>query len=293
MLAFLVATPVLDRLAPPGLNGVVSGVVGTVAYIEADGLVVALTARGVPLMPNGIALTGRPGPTEWPPHATPVRLMRGRLEAGARSVAWPTDPPPAWDPTLRVVPGTTLEALRARGAAILTARGIGAEPRAPALAQAIAANGLEIASHSAGRNGIALLLSSVAGRDAELAGRAAELLVGRGPGLTPEGDDLIAGAAAVVAACGAAAGWDPSERGRWLASVRAPNLHRLTTPLSATLLELATAAQVVEPLHGLLDFSDAGASRWSGALRRLERIGHSTGPSYAAGIGAAAVLAGG
>jgi hypothetical protein len=63
--------------------------------------------------------------------------------------------------------------------------------------------------------------------------------------------------------------------------------------LSATLLELAAAGQVVEPVQGLLDLSDAGERRWPSALRRFERIGHSTGPAYAAAVGASALLLGG
>ncbi len=61
MIAHRVAAPVLER-APA--RGVVAGVVRTAAYLELDGFVVAVTARGVPLMPNGVAVTDaarRPG----------------------------------------------------------------------------------------------------------------------------------------------------------------------------------------------------------------------------------------
>jgi hypothetical protein len=136
-----------------------------------------------------------------------------------------------------------------------------------------------------------MLLQAIATRDAELAARAADLLIGRGPGLTPEGDDLLAGVAAVVAAFGAKAGWGGRERGAWVDALLPPVLHRLTTPLSATLLRLAAAGQVLEPIHGLLDLGLTGAARWPRALKRLERIGHSTGPAYAVAVGATAVLA--
>jgi hypothetical protein len=290
MLAFLVATPVLDRVATQADRGIVRGVVRSAAYVEVGTFIVALTARGVPFMPNGVALTERPASDGWPVAGTPVRLMPGRIEAGARSVTWPADRPPTWDPTLRVAPGTGIAAIRQRAAAILRARGIDADPNPVALSRAFASSGLETAAHSAGASGIALLLRSVATRDAELAGRAVDLLIGRGSGLTPEGDDLLAGAAAVVAALAEPAGWQATEHVGWLGAVRSPSLRRLTTPLSATLLELATAGKVVEPIHGLLDLTDAGSRRWAGALHRLERIGHSTGPAYAAAVGAAALL---
>jgi hypothetical protein len=291
MLAHLVAVPVLDRVARPEARGVVRGVVRTAAYIELGQFVVALTARGVPLMPNGVAVTERPAPEGWPAVGAPVRLLPGRLEAGARSVAWPADHPPVWDPT---VPPASVDAgaLRRRADAILRARRIEPAADAAALASRLGSGGLETAAAGAGRGGIALLLSSVAARDAETAVRAGDLLIGRGSGLTPEGDDLLAGAAVVVATQGAAVGWTEAQRRTWLQAVRRPGLRGLTTPLSATLLELATAGQVVEPVHGLLDLTDEGDRRWPAALRRLERIGHSTGPAYAAAVGAAALLLG-
>jgi hypothetical protein len=42
-------------------------------------------------------------------------------------------------------------------------------------------------------------------------------------------------------------------------------------------------------VHALLDLAVSDV-RWSGALRRLVRIGHSTGPAYAAAVGACATL---
>ena len=98
-------------------------------------------------------------------------------------------------------------------------------------------------------------------------------LVGRGPGLTPEGDDLVAGAAAVLAAAG---------RDRLAAALVGTDLRRRTTTLSATLLELAAAGLGPEPLQALLAGDRA-------ALGRLLRLGHSTGRAYA--LGAAAALA--
>jgi hypothetical protein len=291
MLAHVVAAPVLDRVAGQETRGVVRGVVRTAAYIELGAFVVALTARGVPLMPNGVAVTERPTADAWPAVGAPARLAPGRLEAGGRSVAWAADRPPVWDPTVRAADADA-GALRRRAAAVLRARGIEATADATALASRLVAGGLETAAARAGRGGIALLLRSVAERDAQAAARAGDLLIGRGSGLTPEGDDLLAGAAVVVATQSPAVGWTAMERGAWLRAVRRPALRRLTTPLSATLLELATAGKVVEPVHGLLDLSDAGDRRWPGALHRLERIGHSTGPAYAAAVGAAALMLG-
>ena len=98
---------------------------------------------------------------------------------------------------------------------------------------------------------------------------ASAYLVGRGPGLTPEGDDLVAGVAAVL-----------SHDRSWVAALIGADLRVRTTALSATLLELAARGMGPEPLQALL----AGEP---GALDRLLRLGHSTGRAYALGAGLA------
>jgi hypothetical protein len=104
-------------------------------------------------------------------------------------------------------------------------------------------------------------------RDAERAAEIARRLIGRGPGLTPEGDDVVAATAAVLAAGGE----------RW--NLLPDDLRARTTALSATLLELAARGAIAEPFHAVLN----GAP-----LRRLTGLGHTTGRTYAAS-GAAAL----
>jgi sulfur transfer complex TusBCD TusB component (DsrH family) len=105
-------------------------------------------------------------------------------------------------------------------------------------------------------------------RDAEAIG--AEL-IGRGPGLTPEGDDVVAGMAGVLAA---------AARHDEVAALLGRDLRRRTTALSATLLELAARGLGPEPLQAVL------AGRAS-ALVRLLAMGHSSGRAYARGAAAA------
>ena len=95
-------------------------------------------------------------------------------------------------------------------------------------------------------------------------------MIGRGPGLTPEGDDVVAGLAAVVAV----SSWVSREA--WVGALIGGDLRRRTTSLSATLLELAARGMGPEPLQAWLA-GDAGA------LARLERLGHSTGRAIARG----------
>jgi hypothetical protein len=104
---------------------------------------------------------------------------------------------------------------------------------------------------------------------ADVVGEPGEPRIGRGPGLTPEDDDVVAGMAAVLAAAG-----------RSTAALLGSDLRRRTTALSATLLELAARGMGPEPLQALL------AGRLS-ALDRLLRMGHTSGRAYARGAAAA------
>lgn len=88
-------------------------------------------------------------------------------------------------------------------------------------------------------------------------------LAGRGPGLTPLGDDILIG----YIGAAALAGEDLS----WLAETAA----RRTTALSATLLRLAARGELPEPVHALLDRGD---------LEPLQRFGATSGKGIAVGI---------
>jgi hypothetical protein len=264
MIAHRVAVPVLE-LAPA--RGTVAGIVRTAAYLDFGGFVVAVTARGVPLMPNGIAVTDDAAGAAWPPVGSPVSLGAGGVSAAGWRVTWSAAEPPAWDPTVpRAAAPLADGAARARGEAIL--RG---HPPEELL-------GVEIAGSDGAR---ALLCSLETGEPPD-----AHALLGLGSGLTPEGDDLLAGAAAAVAALEP---WDADRRAAWLAAAAPPDAATRTTKLSATLLALAARGQAIEPVHALLDLEH---DRWEPALARLERLGHSTGRCYAAAVGAAAVLVG-
>src|SRR2546423_12318348 len=108
MVAATVATPVLERLGAAAVDGIVRGATHRAAYLDFDGFVVALTAPGVPLMPNGVAVARsavRDGP---------VRAAPGRIDLAGEAVTWDTDDPPAWEPALPAPPPDAPAALRAR-----------------------------------------------------------------------------------------------------------------------------------------------------------------------------------
>lgn len=219
--AHALSSEVARRLAEPRALRVRGRGRGAV-HLDLDGFVVTLTAPGVPLMPNGIAVD--------------------RARAPAR-VGWDPARPPLWDP--RVPP---LEA-------------------DPAELRALAA----------------WLAARAAPPDLRLAAAPARLL-GRGPGLTPEGDDVLAGAAVGVRALGPAAGLDADAVEALASSLCPAGAAERTTALSATLLRLAAAGAAPEPVRRLL----APAGDREAALADLRRLGASTGSAIAAGIALAA-----
>lgn len=122
---------------------------------------------------------------------------------------------------------------------------------------------------------------------------AAEQLVGLGPGLTPSGDDVLAGLLVTLRHLGAAAGADRAVwLADWLAATVTYGVRARTTPISATLLHCAArgeaSPEVIAVLRGL-----AGRQELEPAQRQLRRLGHTSGSDLLQGIsiGLNAVLA--
>jgi hypothetical protein len=291
--AHLVALPVLERLAGER-SGVVLGAGATACWVDLDGFVVAVTTREVPLLPNAVALAvGSTGlPRTGLVAGRPARFAPGRVDLGALRVTWDPAAPPAWDPTVPVATDAAPEALARRGAALLRALAVpaaAARVEPVALVRELARIGLATAADPEGAAGLTLLFHAVRHRDPEPAAGAARELLGRGPGLTPEGDDLLAAVAATLAVLGPAAGWDRPVLSGVLAGLVTPARER-TTALSATLLHLAARRRLVEPAGRLLDLDPGAEAAWPAALARLERLGHGSGRAYAAGIAATTSL---
>jgi hypothetical protein len=103
-------------------------------------------------------------------------------------------------------------------------------------------------------------------------------LLGRGPGLTPLGDDILAGALATLVALGSPA------TGRLAAVVLARASDR-TTFVSFALLHHAARGESVPELAALLVAARNGdRQRLSAALDRLLGIGHTSGAGLASGV---------
>jgi hypothetical protein len=97
-------------------------------------------------------------------------------------------------------------------------------------------------------------------------------LLGRGPGLTPAGDDVLAAALVVGHALGVSTpGWPP------------PQLAKATTPLSAELLRSAARGYCCDRLASLVQALDRGEDP-SAAIQRLLALGGTTGRAMLLGL---------
>jgi hypothetical protein len=297
--AHLVATPVLERVGGEGY-GVVLGAGATAAWVDLDGFVVAITTREVPLLPNAVALAAASGALVRPGLAagTLARVTPGRIDLGSLRIAWSPADPPAWDPTVPVPRHADPTAVAGRGAALRIALGAVDSHRQPpprlldpdpaGLVEELVRMGVATATDPGGAAGLTLLFRAVRERDPVPARAAARAVVGRGPGLTPEGDDLVAAVAGTLAVLGPVTGVDGVVRDALLGALDSGPGR--TTALSGTLLALASEGRLAEPAGRLLDLGPGGEAAWPGALSRLERLGHGSGRAYAAGIAATASL---
>jgi hypothetical protein len=119
---------------------------------------------------------------------------------------------------------------------------------------------------------------------------AADQLVGLGPGLTPAGDDLLAGAVAGLVIFGCALGRRGSGADRTDAQVLAKHLAAAvdaradrTTLLAADLAHHAAAGALAEPVAAVCR-ALAGRKPLESALDRLLAIGHTSGRDLAEGL---------
>ncbi|MGI5272849.1 DUF2877 domain-containing protein [Nonomuraea sp. CA-218870] len=136
----------------------------------------------------------------------------------------------------------------------------------------------------AGNDAIELLAASCASGWLLGAVTAAERLVGLGPGLTPSGDDVLAGLLVTLRHLGRATGAARAlDLAGWLAATVTFDARTRTTPISATLLHCAargeSCPEVIAALRGL-----AGRQPLEPALRRLCGLGHTSGADLAQGV---------
>jgi Protein of unknown function (DUF2877) len=109
--------------------------------------------------------------------------------------------------------------------------------------------------------------------------RAVARLLGRGPGLTPAGDDVLAGFLVAARALGLDA--------RRMRAVTAALAPRCTTALSAALLWYAARGECIDEVAAVVA-ALTGHGHPEPALERLLTVGHTSGGALAVGLAAAA-----
>ncbi|MEN8039898.1 MAG: DUF2877 domain-containing protein [Actinomycetota bacterium] len=113
---------------------------------------------------------------------------------------------------------------------------------------------------------------------------AASMLIGRGEGLTPEGDDYLAGVLSALRLFGEAVGDRRLMQTLDATSLEISSLARQrTTTFSAALIDHALKGNVALPAAAFLR-AVAGRGDIRASHRDLLAVGHSSGPALAAGI---------
>lgn len=272
-----VAQPLADLINREGeIEAKVVGASRTSAYLRIPEFVVAVTARPVPLMPNALSVIQGHGLDAFQVgakaqvSATAIRsghVVVGTAHCEKRSVRVSSNQ------------GHTVAAVTERGCELAGLLGCRDEEPVAMFARLRPELG-----ETGGRAGVEALLAGLRDRDPDRLAEAGDLLTGRGPGLTPDGDDLLAATAAAIVSFARAAGHSTE----LAAALLAPGLDRRTGALSATLLRLAAEGHVIDPVGTLLDL-DRDATTVASAFNRLRRIGHGTGGTYALGCALAAL----
>ena len=110
-------------------------------------------------------------------------------------------------------------------------------------------------------------------------------LLGVGPGLTPAGDDLLAGLLVGL--------WSFGQQAEPLRLAVLAGLAAGTTDLSAALLRCAARGESIPQVNQLLRTLSGSASqgRLDHAMYELVRVGHTSGTALATGVLAAATMA--
>ncbi|MGH2751126.1 MAG: DUF2877 domain-containing protein [Actinomycetota bacterium] len=277
-----IAAPLADLLdRRVNLDVTVLGSSSTCAYLAAGDEVVAVTAGTIPRMPNGVAVIESRGLEAFDPGAQ-GRMSSMEITAGRVVVS--LNGTERHDPAVPRNEEHDATAVTQRGRDLLAAAGFGAALDPPAL---LAGARPELTAGE-GLDGARALLAALERRDIAQASEAARLLTGRGPGLTPDGDDLLAAAAACTFAFGRPTGLLDGAAASLRAALLLDDLDARTTGLSASLLRLAARGQVIDPVRALLDLT-LGRATWTKALHRLERIGHGTGGTYVLGCALSAL----
>jgi hypothetical protein len=248
-----------DLLSGPPVSATVRGVTGPACYLDVGGRIVVVEGPGGVGLPNAVRVAQPARPPLQLAIDDEVVLGRGALTVDGLQLPvqrW-------WDPYVRV--GSTR--LDAAGVAVVTAM-----LRSAAVTASADSSALAEVLHAHDDGGL---------------GAAATALLGRGPGLTPAGDDVLAGILATLRVLGPSRPTAVATRLAATADALAAAVigvaPQRTTALSAQLLEHADRGAVALPVADVLR-AIAGRGGLVAAAARLARVGHTSGSDLLTGI---------
>jgi hypothetical protein len=266
----------LDGLSGTTGRGRVLAAFPRSAYLELRDTVVALAAASLARGPLAILVDGFEGTALSP--GDEAALAGGRLRVGVYEIV--LGGADRWDPTLpRPSAGAAarvpeVERALARTAPPESVAALLADP--PASASARHRQLLDTLGA-----GLAALAEGLRRRDAAGVRAAVAAVAGRGPGLTPSGDDVLVGilhAMTAWPALAAAAG-GPEGRRR-IARAAGPR----TTRISAAYLRAAAEGWAAEPWHALVAALDHTGAALEAAVAALARVGETSGADALTGF---------
>lgn len=264
---------VADLLEAPPAPATVLGTFPRALYLDVGGRVLAVVASDGIRLPNAVVLSSGAGGLGRVPATERALVGGGEVRVGPLRV----EATRRWDPVPRmpsVSPASLAE-------------------RVGALGNLVRPGGLDVGEEVASARTAGQALEAAAARGDGAAARAAvPALVGAGGGLTPAGDDVLAGFLAGLRLLPRALATAPpghAWRG-WLeglargvatdALAAAPTR---TTAISAALLAHAARGEVAVPVGDALR-ALAGEGALAPAVERLQRVGHSSGRDLAQGL---------
>ncbi len=248
------STAIYGAVSAAGTQATVLGTSGHAVWLLVEDKVIVVSTSDSTRLPNGVQLAAGSSSDlfRMVHHGATVEIGHGRIMLEGLAVTitrW-------WDP-------------RPALAVISPAKLAEAVAGLPSAVPDIDAGSLRAALVAGSPGGILL---------------SARSLLGKGPGLTPEGDDYLAGAFAATRLLAEALGRDRTTA--MIAGVSVPLASLAdarTTTFSASLIHSALRGQVAEPAGALLR---AFTGRGDVALSHeaLLRVGHTSGPALAAGM---------
>lgn len=255
------------------------------AYLDLAGRIVALASADLAAGPLTITVEDF-GPLRALSPGAEIALTGGRLWLGP--VAVHLDTARVWNPSLESRSDAMVDlALGARDAAIdeVLAGAPGEsivallQSRPPARVRAAIHAGM-LEGLDRGLEAIAQLLSGRGHGDA-VAEIIARDVAGRGPGLTPSGDDLLIGILYALWIWPRLVGTGSAAAARTLI-VDAARPH--TTRISAAYLDAAGRGSAAEPWHALMGTFRLSPAATRAAVRRLLRVGETSGADALTGF---------